>query len=135
MNVTDMLKSLGKKADDVRLLFVTVDPNRDTLAVLKQYTGSFASQVVGLRGTPNQLQTLAKRYRVAYSVTPAHDGKPYEVTHSSAVYVFNRAGDIKLIFTSLSKPNVKLAPTLADLRGMVAGEGSGSWWRRLLGWL
>ena len=135
MNVTDMLKSLGKKADDVRLLFVTVDPNRDTLAVLKQYTGSFAPQIVGLRGTPNQLQTLAKRYRVAYSVTPAHDGKPYEVTHSSAVYVFNRTGDIKLIFTSLSKPNVKLAPTLADLRGMVAGEGSGSWWRRLLGWL
>jgi protein SCO1/2 len=135
MNVTDMLKHLGKQADDVRMLFVTVDPNRDTLAVLKQYTGSFAPQVVGLRGTPDQLATLAKRYRVAYSVTPAHDGQPYEVTHSSAVYVFNRAGDIKLIFTALSKPNVKLAPTLADLRGMVAGEGSGSWWRRLLGWL
>jgi protein SCO1 len=135
MNVTDMLKHLGKKADDVRMLFVTVDPNRDTLPVLKEYTGSFAPEVVGLRGTPDQLQTLAKRYRVAYSVTPAHDGKPYEVTHSSAVYVFNRTGDIKLIFTSLSKPNVKLAPTLADLRGMVAGEGSASWWRRLLGML
>jgi protein SCO1/2 len=135
MNVTDMLKHLGKKADDVRMLFVTVDPNRDTLPVLKEYAGSFAPQVVGLRGTPDQLQTLAKRYRVAYSVTPAHDGKPYEVTHSSAVYVFNRDGDIKLIFTALSKPNVQLAPTLADLRGMVAGEGSGSWWRRLLGML
>ncbi len=135
MNVTDMLKHLGKRADDVRLLFVTVDPNRDSLAVLKQYAGSFAPQVVGLRGTPDQLATLAKRYRVAYSVTPAHDGKPYEVTHSSAVYVFNRTGDIKLIFTSLSKPNVKLGATLADLRGMVAGEGSGSWWRRMLGWL
>ena len=135
MNVTDMLKHMGKQADDVRLLFVTVDPNRDTLAVLKQYTESFAPQVVGLRGTPDQLATLAKRYRVAYSVTPASNGHRYEVTHSSAVYVFNRTGDIKLIFTSLSKPNVKLAPTLADLRGMVAGEGSGTWWRRLLGWL
>jgi protein SCO1 len=135
MNITDMLKHLGKKADDVRVLFVTVDPNRDTLAVLKQYTESFAPQVVGLRGTPDQLATLAKRYRVAYSVTPAHDGKPYEVTHGAAVYVFNRTGAVKLIFTSLSKPNVKLKPTLADLRDMVAGEGSSSWWRRLWGML
>ena len=135
MNITDMLKHLGKQADDVRVLFITVDPNRDTVPVLKQYTESFAPQIVGLRGTRDQLETLAKRYRVAYSVTPAHDGHPYEVTHGAAVYVFNRTGDIKLIFTTLSKPTVKLAPTLADLRDMVAGEGSGSWWRRLLGML
>jgi protein SCO1/2 len=132
-NVTQMLKKLGKKANDVSLLFVTVDPNRDSLAVLKKYTSSFAPQIVGLRGTPDELATLAKRYRVSYSVTPAHDGKPYEVTHSAAVYVFNRAGDIKVLFTRLSKPNVKLAPWTADLRAMVNGAGSNSWWQRLLG--
>ncbi|MGH9808267.1 MAG: SCO family protein, partial [Terriglobia bacterium] len=81
LNVTEMLKQLGKQADDVRMLFVTVDPNRDTLAILKQYTGTFAAQIVGLRGTPDQLATLAKRYRVSYSVTPEENGKPYEVTH------------------------------------------------------
>ena len=135
LNVTDMLKKLGKQADDVRVLFVTVDPNRDTLSVLKQYTEAFAPQVVGLRGTPDQLATLAKRYRVSYSVQPAANGHPYTVTHSSAVYVFNRAGDVKLLFTSLSTPNHKLGPTLADLRGMVAGAGSDSWWRRLLSFL
>ncbi len=102
LNITDMLKKLGKQADEVRVLFVTVDPNRDTLPVLKQYTEAFAPEVVGLRGTPNQLANLAKRYRVAYSATPAHDGKPYEVTHGAAVYVFNRAGAIKLLFTGLS---------------------------------
>jgi protein SCO1 len=135
LNVTDMLKKLGKQADEVRVLFVTVDPNRDTLAVLKQYTEAFAPEVVGLRGTPNQLANLAKRYRVAYSATPPHDGKPYEVTHGAAVYVFNRAGDIKLLFTGLSQPNTKLAPIADDLRAMVAGAGSGSWWRRLLSFL
>jgi len=135
MSLTNMLKSLGKKADDVRVLFVTVDPNRDTLSVMKDYTSSFAPQVVGLRGTPDQLATLAKRYRVAYSVTPAHDGKPYEVTHGAAVYVFNRAGDTKLLFTGLSSPDTKLAPMSADLRQMVAGEGSSNWWRRMLSWL
>jgi len=135
LNLTTMLKSMGKQADDVRVLFVTVDPNRDTLPVLKQYTQAFAPQVVGLRGTPNQLATLAKRYRVAYSVTPARDGQPYEVTHGAAVYVFNRAGDIKLLFTGMSTQNTKLEPLTDDLRAMVAGAGSGSWWRRLLSWL
>jgi protein SCO1/2 len=135
MNITDMLKSMGKAADDVRVLFVTVDPTRDTLPVLKQYTESFAPQVVGLRGTPDQLETLAKRYRVAYSVTPASNGHAYEVTHGAAVYVFNRAGDIKLLFSGLAAQNTKLKPITDDLREMVAGEGSGSWWRRLLGWL
>jgi protein SCO1/2 len=135
LNLTTMLKSMGKTADDVRVLFVTVDPNRDTLAVLKQYAEAFAPQVVGLRGTPDQLATLAKRYRVSYSVTPAHDGKPYEVTHGAAVYVFNRAGDIKLLFTGLSTQTTKLQPLTADLKAMVAGAGSNSWWRRLLSWL
>jgi protein SCO1/2 len=135
LNIATMLKHMGKAADDVRVLFVTVDPNRDTLAVLKQYTQAFAPQVVGLRGTPDQLATLAKRYRVAYSVTPASPGHPYEVTHGAAVYVFNRAGDIKLLFTGLSTQNTKLQPLTDDLRQMVAGAGSGSWWRRLLSWL
>jgi protein SCO1 len=135
LNVTDMLKKLGKGADDVRMLFVTVDPNRDTLAILKQYMSNFAPQIVGLRGTPDELATLAKRYRVSYSVTPEHDGKPYEVTHGAAVYVFNRQGDIKVLFTRLSAPNVKLAPWTEDLREMVAGAGSSTWWRRMLSWL
>jgi protein SCO1 len=135
LNITTMLKKMGKKADDVRVLFVTVDPNRDTLPVLKQYTDAFASEVVGLRGTPSALANLAKRYRVSYSVTPAHDGKPYTVTHGAAFYFFNRAGDIKLLFTSLSKPGAKLAPVEADLRAMVNGAGSNSWWRRILSYL
>ncbi len=132
LNIADMLKTLGKKADEVRVLFVTVDPNRDTLPVLKQYAAAFAPQVTGLRGTPDQLATLAKRYRVSYSVTPASPGHPYEVTHGAAVYVFNRNGDIKLLFTGLSKAGFSLAGTTDDLRKMVDGAGSGSWWRRLL---
>jgi len=135
LNLTNMLKTLGKKANDVRVLFVTVDPNRDTLHVIKQYTDAFAPQIVGLRGTPDELATLAKRYRVAYSVTPAHDGKPYEVTHSSAVYVFDRDGNVKLLFTGLAAPNTKLGGMTDDLKQVVAQNGGNSWWRRVLGLL
>jgi len=132
INVTDMLKKLGKKADDVRVLFVTVDPERDTLPLLKQYTESFAPQVVGLRGTANELANLAKRYRVAYAVTPTKDGKSVDVSHGAAVYVFNRDGDVKLLFTGLSLPETKLGPLTDDLGAMVAGAGSASWWQRIM---
>ena len=106
LNLTILLKKLGPLADNVRVLFVTVDPNRDTLQTLKQYTGAFAPQIVGLRGTADQLAELAKRYRVAYSVKPATKDHPYEVTHSSAVYGFDRNGEVRtLIFrTCNGKP-------------------------------
>jgi protein SCO1/2 len=132
INLTAMLKTLGTKADDVRVLFVTVDPERDTLSLLKQYTESFAPQVVGLRGTANELGNLAKRYRVAYAVTPTKDGKSVDVSHGAAVYVFNRAGEAKLLFTGLSLPETKLGPLTDDLGAMVDGAGSGSWWRRIM---
>jgi protein SCO1/2 len=135
LNLTTMLKSLGKDADAVRVLFVTVDPNRDTVSVLKDYTGAFAPQVVGLRGTPDQLATLAKRYRVSYSVTPAADGHAYEVTHSSAVYIFDRSGNVKLLFSGLALAKADTKPELADLRTLIAGSGPAGWWHRLLGLL
>ncbi len=94
-NLADVLQRLGAHAGDVRVLFVTVDPNRDSLPIMKQYAAAFAPQMVGLRGTPDELAALARRYRVAYSVTPARNGHPYEVTHSSIVYVFDQNGDAR----------------------------------------
>jgi len=95
-NLAEALGRLGAKADDVRVLFVTVDPNRDTLDLMKGYVNSFAPQVDGLRGTDNQIAALARRYRVAYSVTP---GANYEVMHSNAVFFFGRDGRAHLVST------------------------------------
>jgi protein SCO1/2 len=119
-NVVRVLGRLGKQAQDVRLLFVTVDPNRDTLPVLKQYAAAFAPEVVGLRGTPDALTALARRYRIAYSVTPPRDGHPYEVTHSSAMYVFDRSGTARLLVPSLASPKADLAGVADDLRRLLA---------------
>lgn len=132
LNTTLMLKAFGQQADNVRVLFVTVDPNRDTVAVLKQYTEAFAPEVVGLRGTPDQLATLAKRYRVAYSVEPESPGHQYEVTHSSAVYVFDRSGNIRLLFTGLTAPNAELSNMTADLRQLVSQSDRMSLWHWML---
>lgn len=132
MDITTMLKSIGASASDVRVLFVTVDPDRDSLSTLKSYTSSFAPQVVGLRGTPDQLATLAKRYRVAYSVKPGAAGEEPEVAHSSAVYVFDQKGAVRLLFSGLALPNAKLSGMTADLQQMVLQRGHESLWRRIL---
>jgi protein SCO1/2 len=118
-NVGRVLDGLGDKAKSVRVLFVTVDPNRDTLPVLKDYTKSFGPDVVGLRGDPDQITALAKRYRVAYSVTPAKDGKPYTVSHSSAIYVFDQTGKARLLVTSMARPHPDIQGTIADLKRLV----------------
>jgi protein SCO1 len=132
LNLSLMLKKLGPLADRVRILFVTVDPQQDTLAVLKQYTGAFAPQTVGLRGTPDQLAELAKRYRVAYSAEPATKDHPYSVTHSSAVYVFNRAGDIKLLFSGLATSQPDVDAYTDDLRAMANGTDHPGLFSRLI---
>ena len=93
-NLTDMLGRV--KNPDVRVLFVTVDPERDTLAALKDYAAAFSPQVEGLRGTAQQLASLARIYRVAYTVDK---GPPYTVMHSNAVFFFDRDGRARLVTT------------------------------------
>jgi protein SCO1 len=133
LNLSMVLKKLGPAADDdVRVLFVTVDPERDTLHVLKQYTSAFASQTVGLRGTADQLAELAKRYRVAYSVNPATKDHPYEVTHSSAVYVFDRSGEARLLISGLATGNPNLDGVAGDLRTLIEHSRHISVWQRIL---
>jgi protein SCO1/2 len=93
-NLTDMLGKVG--SPDVRVLFVTVDPDRDTDTVLPDYAKAFSPQMVGLRGSANELADLARRYRVAYTVTK---GPPYTVMHSNAVFFFDKDGRARLVTT------------------------------------
>lgn len=96
-----VLQKLGKDADDVRILFVTVDPTRDTVPALHQYVTAFDPRVVGLTGTQDAIAQLAKRYRAFYKPEPAKasSSDDYEVTHSSAIYVFDREGHARLLAT------------------------------------
>ena len=96
-NLTDMLAKVA--SPDVRILFVTVDPERDTDAVMTDYARAFTPQAVGLRGSPNALANLARTYRVAYEVKK---GPPYEVMHSNAVFFFDKDGRTRLVTTDTS---------------------------------
>lgn len=97
-NLSDALKRLGQRASEVRVLFVTVDPERDTLPVLSEYVKAFSPEIDGLRGDGDALASVARRYRVAYSVTKDRD--VYNVMHSEAVFFFDRGGRARLVTTS-----------------------------------
>ncbi|HET7586459.1 MAG TPA: SCO family protein [Gammaproteobacteria bacterium] len=91
------ISQLGDQSDAVRVLFVSVDPKRDPPPVLKEYTQAFGPEFVGLTGTQDQLKALSKRYRVSYSYGEPDANGEYAVNHSSAVFVFDKNGDVRLL--------------------------------------
>jgi protein SCO1/2 len=100
-NLATVLQALGPAASQVRVLFVSVDPARDSLAALKSYVGAFAPQIDGLRGSADEIAELARRYRVTYEVTPASPGHPYTVMHSTSVFIFDSRGGPRYVATSV----------------------------------
>ncbi|HEX3652902.1 MAG TPA: SCO family protein [Rhizomicrobium sp.] len=98
-NLANALHDLGPRANDVRVLFVSVDPVRDTLPILKAYVSTFAPQIDGLRGTGDQIAALARRYRVLYRVTPSSGSKEAEVMHSDSTFFFDPSGHARYVTT------------------------------------
>lgn len=112
-DLSDALRRLGRRAVDVRVLFVTVDPRRDTNPVLGEYARAFAPQIDGLRGGDDALASLARRYRVAYNVTTRNGA--YTVMHSEAVFFFDRDGRARLVTTSTEN----IANIVDDIRHLL----------------
>ncbi|KPV41043.1 hypothetical protein AN478_03715 [Thiohalorhabdus denitrificans] len=97
-NVRQALGRLGEeKADRVRVLFVTVDPERDTREVLRSYVRAFGPRFVGLRGNREQLDAFTKRYRVAYGYGEPDAHGNYDVSHSTGLFIFGPEGEPRLL--------------------------------------
>ncbi len=95
-----VLQRVGPDADETRIVFVSVDPARDTPALLRSYVRAFDDKhAVGLTGTDRAIEKVAQRYRVAYQMEKRDPDGAYEVTHSSAVYIFDAAGHARLLAT------------------------------------
>jgi|1186.fasta_scaffold286389_1 protein SCO1/2 len=92
------LDKLGDKRDKVEVVFITVDPERDTPQVLKSYVQSFDASIVALTGSPDQIAQAAKAYRVFYAKHPRPDGG-YEMDHSAVIYVMDPQGRFTATFT------------------------------------
>jgi protein SCO1/2 len=81
----------------LRILFVTVDPARDTPEQLAAYARAFGPRVTGLRPSEDELEDLARRYRVSYSRSKPDANGEYEVMHSSGVFAFDAEGHARLL--------------------------------------
>jgi cytochrome oxidase Cu insertion factor (SCO1/SenC/PrrC family) len=100
---TAMEKIGGDAAKKVNLVFITVDPERDTPDVMKGYVPNFGPTFEGLTGTPEQIAQVARAFRVYYQKVPGKDGAPYLMDHSSIVYLLDRNGRFVTHFTHEAK--------------------------------
>lgn len=97
--LAQVMQNLGGDADKARIVFVSVDPHRDTPDKLQAYVNVFGKNAVGLTGTPRQIADVARRYRVAYQIEKpkAGDTENYEVAHGRGVYIFDPDGRARLL--------------------------------------
>lgn len=102
--------------EDVQTLFVSVDPKRDTPERLQKYVNFFGDRIEGLTGTEPQLRELAKRYRTTFGYDEPDAQGNYNVSHSSAVYVFDRDGTARLLI----RPDATAADIRQDLAALAS---------------
>ena len=97
----EVKKLLGKNADQLQLVFITVDPERDSAEQLKKYLASFDPTIVGLRGSLDQTQAITNDFRVFYKKVDtkdsARDPKAYTIDHTTFTYVFDGQGKLRLV--------------------------------------
>jgi len=96
MELARVMKRLGSDADKVQVLFITLDPERDTQALLAQFVPSFNPKFIGLYGTPAQIAETAKEYRLFYNKGPSKNPGNYTLDHSVGTYIYDQSGKLRL---------------------------------------
>jgi protein SCO1/2 len=92
----EVAKRLGSRADKLQVLFVTVDPERDTPELLARYVPAFDPRFIGLYGDAAATARTAKEFKVVYQKQPGKTPESYTVDHSAGSFVFDREGRVRL---------------------------------------
>jgi protein SCO1/2 len=106
------VRELGERERDVQVLFVTVDPQRDTAELLRQYVPAFHPSFIGLRGSEAEVAAVTKDFKVYANQRPGKTPETYTVDHSAQSFVFDREGRVRLLLP----PNMPSAAIASDLR-------------------
>ena len=115
-DMANAVDALGPDAArKVALLFITIDPERDTPALIQDYVSAFNAPITALSGTPEQIAAAARAYRVYYAKHPRDDGG-YDMDHSSIIYLMDPAGKLVGNFTHETPPDA----ITAKLKGVLA---------------
>lgn len=125
---TKMFQALGPLAKQVRFLFVTMDPRRDTPGLLARYVSLYDSpEIIGLDGTPGEISRSANLYHASFTVHPSPDPAKYTVTHTAAVYVFGPGGRARYINAGISTKDPDMKGMTEDLRTLIKSAQHHGW--------
>jgi len=114
-----VVKLMGNDAARVKVLFVTLDPERDTPELLAQYTTAFNPDFLALTGSPETIAATAKDFKIFYQKQPGSSSPGrYTIDHTAANYVFDAAGRLRLFIRDSETP-VQIAD---DLKVLLAGR-------------
>ncbi len=114
VNASQIKSLLGKDGDDLQVLFITVDPERDTPEVLREYAQAFDPSFLGLYGSLEETAAVAKAYRVYYAKVPT--GNSYTMEHTALTYVFDRQGKLRVALRHEQTPE----QSVEDIRKVMA---------------
>lgn len=90
---------LDDKANQVQVLLVSVDPERDTPEILSAYVSAFHPDFVGLTGTTEQLHKAAQSFKAYYAKVPGPTPEQYTMDHTASFYVFDKKGDVRVLIS------------------------------------
>lgn len=111
-----VMKELGPLADQVQVLFVTVDPERDTQALLAEYVPAFDKRFLGLRGDAAATAKVGKEFKVFYAKVPGKEPGSYSMDHTAGSYVFDKNGKVRLFL----RHGGGAAPIVHDLKQLLS---------------
>jgi protein SCO1 len=114
-DMAEVKKRLGKDGDAVQVIFITVDPERDTPQLLAQYVPGFDPTFVGLRGSPEETTAVAKEFKVFYQKVPGRTETSYTIDHTAGSYVFDRDGRVRLFV----RHGTDVDSLVADLKRLI----------------
>jgi protein SCO1/2 len=114
-DMAEVKKRLGADGEKLQVIFVTLDPDRDTPAVLAQYVPSFDPSFIALRGTRDETAAIAKDFKVFYQKVPGKTETSYTMDHTAGSYVFDREGRVRLFLRHAGGVD----PIVADLQKLL----------------
>ena len=107
IEMQEVMRLLGPQAAKVQVIFVTLDPERDTSEVLKQYVPAFNPSFIGLRpANEDALNRLTKEFKIYYKRVPGLSPNTYTIDHTAGSYVFDQKGQLRLYIKHGQGPEV-----------------------------
>jgi protein SCO1/2 len=113
----EVKEKLGADGERLQVIFVTVDPERDTPELLSRYVTAFDPAFLGLHGTPEEIAQAAKHFKVYFQKVPGKTPETYTMDHTASTYLYDPQGRLRLFV----RHGQSVDPIVQDIRALLAG--------------